>query len=1165
MKRTFTAVLAAVALILCFAFTASAKTETVTLHKIDLAVDGELQANNNATTVERLEDCIKITPTPSLATANKDANLNIHSLKGTAGIPVDALRQAQYITLEYKYELGTGVTQSATNMQLVLLTNGGALSGNVTLNSNEVPVPNGKDFATVRFDLGDISAKINSSGTVNQMWLRVYGGSTKGTDIDASEIMYVGDISFMAELEIVDTVYLSENGSDANDGLTPATAVATVGAAQTIITEPEGTVFVIGTVNGVDANSAIFGVAGKKITFKGYTDGTYTATPVIKSRIWQKGDVAFENITLQNTTKGDYNAMRTNGFNLTIGKNVVIKDKDGGTSVAFSQMRETAYSTVDTTINMQSGETSYGVALGTDWITAEGLQVLNMFGDAKAKNVVIGNGNTNGTPSFNGTITVKLYGSASVDKLSVTTHNGNNRMGLKGIRSFNVSENASVGEVMISADPASGYTRTGITVLTVDGGSVGKVTSTSTGNDATARVVIFNDGIETSPVSDMGAIVLSVAKGGTAEALTTMASDYSASFDGFKITAPEGKPYVFIDGVLTNEADSIYEISSAKEGDGETVGVYEITFSGDVTVTVDGEEKAVAPGSEFTLPAVAPERAEDAEHYTFDGWICDVDDTKLYGLGESLTVNGDMTFTAKFSKKSYTVTIDGTADEFEYLETVTLPVRPTDIEDGYNFLWYDKTNDKTYAAGAVYTVSGDAIIERRAEAKDYVITIDGTDYDAKYGETITLPERPSDVSEEYSFLWYDSTNDKEYEAGAQYTVGGNAVLERRTTLKKVTVTIDGTADEYNVNDEILLGQRPTDLGEDYSFYWYDKTNGKVYEAGATYVVTGAAEIISVSEYSGAKYIPEGYYDAASGKYTVNLYIANIKANTATFGFKYDTAVMTLDSFEHSYVPFGSVENDLVVDAENGIYIDRWIASEGEGTPYVDATAERQLIGKFTFTMPDYDAFDAASDFVEAQWQDKEGAYKDGQYLAVPHRVDYDTTRIPVVIEPLCEVELKKAVISGDVILVREDGRTPNPDALARISVISASGDIVAQYTEDEALNVGTISYSLEVNPGRYTLKVEKHGYVTFTKQLEVTGDMAISAITLLPGDIKGSVNDTVGDGKVDLSDFVRVVRGFDEAASESYRRTVDINEDGAVSVTDLGFIKASFGKGYGEN
>ena len=81
----------------------------------------------------------------------------------------------------------------------------------------------------------------------------------------------------------------------------------------------------------------------------------------------------------------------------------------------------------------------------------------------------------------------------------------------------------------------------------------------------------------------------------------------------------------------------------------------------------------------------------------------------------------------------------------------------------------------------------------------------------------------------------------------------------------------------------------------------------------------------------------------------------------------------------------------------------------------------------------------------------------------------------------------------------------------------------------------------------------------------MTGDTAISAITLLPGDIKGSVNDTVGDGEVDLSDFVRVVRGFDEAASESYRRTVDINEDGAVSVTDLGFIKASFGKGYGEN
>ena len=69
--------------------------------------------------------------------------------------------------------------------------------------------------------------------------------------------------------------------------------------------------------------------------------------------------------------------------------------------------------------------------------------------------------------------------------------------------------------------------------------------------------------------------------------------------------------------------------------------------------------------------------------------------------------------------------------------------------------------------------------------------------------------------------------------------------------------------------------------------------------------------------------------------------------------------------------------------------------------------------------------------------------------------------------------------------------------------------------------------------------------------------MNIGEIAPTAGDIRGKTTDAQGDGVIDLADFVRILRGFEAAELAAH---VDINEDGAVNVTDLGYVKASFGK-----
>ena len=147
-------------------------------------------------------------------------------------------------------------------------------------------------------------------------------------------------------------------------------------------------------------------------------------------------------------------------------------------------------------------------------------------------------------------------------------------------------------------------------------------------------------------------------------------------------------------------------------------------------------------------------------------------------------------------------------------------------------------------------------------------------------------------------------------------------------------------------------------------------------------------------------------------------------------------------------------------------------------------------------------------------------------------------------------------VAGNLVTVREDGYAPI--SYAKAVVTTEAGTKVAEFAiENAETKTGTVAFEFEMAPGTYNLTVIKNGYleetVTFTVAEE---DVELADIEPVAGDIRGNEADAQGDGEINLADFVRVLRGFEY---DELGNHVDINEDGLVNVTDLGYVKANFG------
>ena len=118
-------------------------------------------------------------------------------------------------------------------------------------------------------------------------------------------------------------------------------------------------------------------------------------------------------------------------------------------------------------------------------------------------------------------------------------------------------------------------------------------------------------------------------------------------------------------------------------------------------VLLDGKTRTetAAYGQNVTLGE------EPRTGYTFVGWK---DGEKMYHAGKTITVTGDMTLTAVWEARSFTVTYvllngETRTEKAAYGKTVTLSEEP---RTGYTFVGW-KDSEKVYHAGETITVTGD--------------------------------------------------------------------------------------------------------------------------------------------------------------------------------------------------------------------------------------------------------------------------------------------------------------------------------------------------------------------------------------------------------------------------------------------------------------------------
>ena len=206
--------------------------------------------------------------------------------------------------------------------------------------------------------------------------------------------------------------------------------------------------------------------------------------------------------------------------------------------------------------------------------------------------------------------------------------------------------------------------------------------------------------------------------------------------------------------------------------------------------------QTVHKGTTVTLEA--PTR----EGHLFKGWKDEKGNS--YPAGEDgkvkITVTGDMTLTAVWEARTFTVTyvlLDGKTrtETVAYGQNVTLSEEP---RTGYTFVGW-KDSEKVYRAGETITVTEDKTLTAVWEARTFTVTyvlLDGKTRTetVDYGKTVTLGEEPRTG---YTFVgWKDG--EKVYHAGETITVTGDMTLTAEWKKLPSAENLPKTGDESPV-------------------------------------------------------------------------------------------------------------------------------------------------------------------------------------------------------------------------------------------------------------------------------------------------------------------------------------------------------------------------------
>ena len=332
----------------------------------------------------------------------------------------------------------------------------------------------------------------------------------------------------------------------------------------------------------------------------------------------------------------------------------------------------------------------------------------------------------------------------------------------------------------------------------------------------------------------------------------TLSDEVSINGNVLKFTpAEKGEYSVTVTAKCTEKADpeKVYEDITFRVN----ISVIDSDEKVYFTVTVDGVETSVADGEKFILPEYTGASAEGKE---FDGWMVGGEKRQA---GYEITVTADITVTAVFKAKTYTVTVDGVEQIIEHGGKVTLPEYEKELEEGKQFNgWSDGTD--TYPAGAQVTVTGNlnftAVIgdipQTPPEAvkltdtinltveTDATVTLAISDYIITNGHTVTVACGQTDTVEVSSTLTSVTVTAKDKgTAEVTVTCGGiTAVITVNVSYPPASVKQEEVSDS-EVHD-LYSGALTLDLSANINYSSQIesyKVNGVAVE-GSSYTVSG---------------------------------------------------------------------------------------------------------------------------------------------------------------------------------------------------------------------------------------------------------------------------------------------------------------------------------------
>ena len=371
--------------------------------------------------------------------------------------------------------------------------------------------------------------------------------------------------------------------------------------------------------------------------------------------------------------------------------------------------------------------------------------------------------------------------------------------------------------------------------------------------------------------------------------------------------------------------------------------------------------------------------------------------------------------------------------------------------------------------------------------------------------------------------------------------------ENKVTFgNKYTVNFGDKSEKYAPGEKITLPEAPTkENAQHYTFKWSDGENA--YDAGAEYTVNGnvtfteawTAKTYTVKFINGEDVVSE---EALAYDSTITAPEA-----PAVDGHTFDGWFIGEEKFEEGTKVTGAVTYTAKYSVNSYDIEINAVPTEGGS---VSGAGKFEYGTKITLT--------AVANF---------GYNFDGWYIGEEKVGDAASL----------EVEVKNAVtyiakfitapieIKASIVLAREEGTPYN--VTYEDGTTYNNGAKLTIYDGEEVVFEGnetadgTLEFTVEAELSKtYRVVVIKNGYLTYDEEIEIKTGNELSAIELVPGDIKGNYNDVAGDGKIDIDDFVRILRGFAAKDTDKLFHAVDINEDRAVNVTDLGYIKAAMNK-----